>query len=220
VLELEPERDEARLRLAELLAAEHQPAEAVPHFEYLRQKQPKNPALLLGLARCHRLLGDSAEAAKLLDRLLEIAPRDVGALGERGRIYLEMRQPAEAEQWLRKAAELAPYDRDLNYALYLCLQQCGKSRDAEVYRAKLQEIENQLSRLREVTRRIGERPHDPALRHEAGTIFLRSGQAKEGLRWLYSALQEEPQHRPTHRALADYYESIGDKAQAAWHRRQ
>jgi len=51
-------------------------------------------------------------------------------------------------------------------------------------------------------------------------IFLRSGQTKEGLRWLYSALQEKPRYRPTHQVLADYYDSIGDKGQAAWHRRQ
>jgi predicted Zn-dependent protease len=220
VLKLEADHDDARLHLAELLAAEHQPAEAVPLFEQLRQKHPESSAVLLGLARCRRLLGEPLEAGRLLDALLEESPHDVGALTERGRIYLETRQPAEAERWLRMAAGLAPHDRDLTYALYLCLRQGGKTNEAEVYRAKLQEIEGQLSRLREVTRRIPETPHDPALRHEAGVIFLRSGQAKEGLRWLYSALQEEPRYRPTHQVLADYYESIGDKQQAAWHRQQ
>jgi tetratricopeptide (TPR) repeat protein len=218
VVELEPERDLARLRLAELLAAEHQPADAVPHFEHLRQRQPTNPAVLLGLARCRRLLGEPAEAARLLDALLEISPRDVGALGERGRIYLETGQPADAERWLRMAASLAPYDRDVVYALYLFLQQSGKSKEAEGYGAKLQEIETKLGRLRELTRQIAVTPHDPALRHEAGMIFLSSGQAKEGLRWLYSALQEEPRYRPTHQALADYYDGIGEKGQAASHR--
>src|SRR5439155_24567809 len=57
VVELSPEHDSARLRLAELLAAEHQPAEAVPHFERLRQRQPANPPVLLGLARCRALAG-------------------------------------------------------------------------------------------------------------------------------------------------------------------
>src|SRR5262249_25261590 len=45
VVELEPDRDFARLRLAELLASEHQPAEAAPHFERLRQRQPDNPSV-------------------------------------------------------------------------------------------------------------------------------------------------------------------------------
>jgi Tfp pilus assembly protein PilF len=142
----------------------------------------------------------------------------VGALGERGRLYLETGQPADAERWLRVAAGLAPYDRDIIYVLYLCLQQSGKSKEAEGYGAKLQEIDTQLGRLRELTRQVAATPHDPALRHEAGMIFLRSGQAKEGLRWLYSALHEEPRYRPTHQALAEYYESIGEKGQAASHR--
>ena len=51
-----------------------------------------------------------------------------------------------------------------------------------------------------------------------GLIFLQTGQAKEGLRWLNSALQEDPGYRPTHQALMEYYESIGDEEQAAWHR--
>jgi tetratricopeptide (TPR) repeat protein len=220
VLEIEPDCDEARLRLAELLAAENQPAEAVVHFERLRQRQPANPAVLLGLARCRRLLGEPAEAGKLLDTLLEISPQDVGALGERGRVYLDMQQPAEGERWLRKAVSLAPYDRDTVYALYLCLQQRGFAKEADEYKAKLQEIESQLARLRKVTRQITEKPHDPALRHEAGMIFLRSGQAQEGLRWLYSSLQEDPRYGPTHQVLADYYEKLGDKAKADWHRRQ
>jgi tetratricopeptide (TPR) repeat protein len=220
VVDLEPDRDGARLHLAELLTTEHQPAEAVRHLEYLRQKESNNAAVLLGLARCQRLLGQPAEAGKLLDALLAMFPDDVAALGERGKLCMDMGQYAEAERWLQKAVHVAPYDRDTTYALYLCLQQGGKAKQAEVYHAKLQEIESQLARLRELTRRIAETPHDAALRHEAGMIFLQSGQAKEGLRWLYSALQEEPRYRPTHQALGDYYESIGDKGQAAWHRQQ
>jgi Tfp pilus assembly protein PilF len=219
-VELAPERDEARLPLAELLVAENLPAEAIPHFERLRQKQPRNRKVLLGLAHCRRLLGEPEEAGKLLDALLQIFPEDASALAERGRIYLDKRQPAQAERWFRMAVNRAPYDRDSVYALYLCLQQSGKAQEAEEYRTKLKKIESQLSRLREVTRKIVETPHDPALRHEAGMIFLHSGQSQEGLRWLYSALQEEPGYQPAHQALADYYERIGAREKALWHRRQ
>ena len=34
-----------------------------------------------------------------------------------------------------------------------------------------------------------------------------------------AALQADPQHRPTHRALADLYERQGDPAEAEKHRR-
>src|SRR5262249_51797624 len=42
VLELDPGRDDARLRLAELLVHAHQAAEAVEHMEQLYQRQPNN----------------------------------------------------------------------------------------------------------------------------------------------------------------------------------
>ena len=33
-----------------------------------------------------------------------------------------------------------------------------------------------------------------------------------------TALHEDPRHRPTHEALADYYERTGNRAEAALHR--
>jgi Tfp pilus assembly protein PilF len=51
-------------------------------------------------------------------------------------------------------------------------------------------------------------------------ICLGNGQAQEGLRWLSGALQIDPQHGPTHQALADYYEKAGEPDLAARHRQQ
>ena len=50
-----------------------------------------------------------------------------------------------------------------------------------------------------------------------GEIFLKLGNEKEGLRWLYSALQQDPGHRPTHQALRDHFRSKGQPERAAAH---
>ena len=76
-----------------------------------------------------------------------------------------------------------------------------------------------MGRLETLTRQIAQAPNDPDLRCEAGLIFLNNGQEVEGLRWLASALKENPHHGPSHRALADYYERAGDTTRAAEHRR-
>jgi tetratricopeptide (TPR) repeat protein len=220
VIELDPDRDEARLHFAGMLLQAHQPEDALEHFQYLHRRQPENSEVLLGLARCQHLLGRPDDARMLLDTVLNDLPSDAGALSERGRLALEMGQIVEAEDWLRKSLALAPYDRETTYSLYLCLQQRRKVQEAKQYLDKLDDIGATLGHLRELTRRIGATPHDPALRHEAGVIFLRSGQTTEGLRWLQSALQEDPHHGPTHQVLAEHYEQIGDSARAAWHRRQ
>jgi tetratricopeptide (TPR) repeat protein len=214
-----PDRDDARLRLAENLVQTHQPEAALPHLVYLREQQPDNPAILKDLARCKHLLNKPDEARQLLDLVLVASPTDAAALSERGRLAFEQGRLDEAERWLRKALTLTPYDKETTYALQQCLEQHGKKAEAAEVLKRLDHIEKELERLRDLTRQIGESPHDPALRHEAGMIFLRSGQAKEGLRWLASALQEDPQYAPTHQALVEYFESIGDKAQAARHRR-
>ncbi len=47
----------------------------------------------------------------------------------------------------------------------------------------------------------------------------RNGLESEGLRWLESALVEDPRHAPTHRALTDFYARAGDKEKAEQHRK-
>jgi Tfp pilus assembly protein PilF len=59
---------------------------------------------------------------------------------------------------------------------------------------------------------------DPAPRVEAARICMRNGQEQEGLRWLFGALQINPNHQPAHDALADYYERHGDTERARAHR--
>jgi Tfp pilus assembly protein PilF len=51
-------------------------------------------------------------------------------------------------------------------------------------------------------------------------ISLRAGAAEEGLRWLNSALKEDPHYAPAHKALADYYQRHGDFNRAAQHRQK
>jgi Tfp pilus assembly protein PilF len=48
-------------------------------------------------------------------------------------------------------------------------------------------------------------------------ISLRAGAAKEGLRWLQSALHENPRHVGAHKALASYYQKIGEAGRALQH---
>lgn len=217
---LAPERDDVRLRLAEMLVHAHQTEEAQAELERLRERQPGNRSVLLGLARCRHLAGDLTAASHMLDDLLATAPQDAEILSERGRVAQEAGQPEEAERFLRNAVAVAPYDRETAYTLYQCLERQKKTAEAQAVKAKLDEVETQLTRLAELTRQIGDRPHDASLRYEAGMIFFRSGQPKEGVRWLLSALQEDPRFAPAHRSLAEYYQSIGDQHRAQLHQEQ
>jgi tetratricopeptide (TPR) repeat protein len=217
-VELDPENDEARLRLADTLLHLKHADEAIAHYEYLQPRRPGRSAVLLGLARCRRDLGQLQEARNLFDRVILADPHNVGALLDRGRLALQMDLAAEAEEWLHKALRVAPHDREVLYTLSQCLQVRGKTDEARRYRARLEEIEAQLSRLAELTKQITATPHDANLRCEMGQIFLSSGQDQEGLRWLDSALHENPRHAPTHALLAAYYDRQGRPDLAVRHR--
>lgn len=220
----DPENDAARLRLAETLLITGPASAALEHLETVRQRQPGNAAVLLALARSHRQLGQLKEAKLLLGRLLSRLPsgapdRDGVVLGERGRLALDEGEPVQAERWLQQAIALLPYDRQVNYNLYQCLQQQGRTEEACPYRLSLQRMDADLQRLDKLLKEVLRAPNDAALRSEAGVIFLRNGEAEKGLRWLTMALQQDPWHRPTHQALADYYERAGRFDVAAHHRR-
>jgi tetratricopeptide (TPR) repeat protein len=217
-LELSPDRDEDRLRLAELLIKAQQPQEAFRNLELIAHHRPDDPKVLLAQARCLRLLGKPDDACRLLDEVNRLTPEDAAAFTERGRLELAQGRAADAEPWLRKAVALAPFERETVYAMFQCLQQRARAAEAAHYKAELDKNEAALDRLSQLAKQINTTPNDPALRYEAGMIFLNSGQPQEGLRWLASALQVDPGYVPVHQALADYYERMGNRDRASWHR--
>jgi len=226
-LEIEPDNDNVRFHLAQALARSDRAEEAQMHFLDLEQRQPDNPEVLLGLARCQRSLGRVDEARQLLEQVLANDPGSppaprltvfAEALGELGKLELQTGRLVAAENWLRRAAARTPFDRDTLYNLYQCLLQRGKKAEASSYLEKAEKVAADRQRLAELTRAIAANPKDPALRHEAGLICLRNGQEQDGVRWLRSALGEDPMHRPTHRALAEYFQTVGQAQRAAYHR--
>jgi tetratricopeptide (TPR) repeat protein len=203
-VELDPQEDEARLKVAELLLVFHQPDEASSHFTELLSRHPDQGEALLGLARCGAEKGDPAGAVQLLDRLLSLQPEHAGALAERGKIVLDAGSPQEAEPWLRKAAALAPFERETLYTLYRCLTRNGHTREAEECLARIGRIDESRKRLDELKTAILTAPHDASLRCEMGLILLRNGQDREGVRWLQSALREQPGYEAARQALEDH----------------
>jgi tetratricopeptide (TPR) repeat protein len=219
VVDLDPENHEAQLHLGLVLFQMSQPNEAAPHFEELLRRHPEDTDALLGLARCRRDQGQPKEAKTLLDRLLALNSRHVLGLTERGKLALSQGQPAEGENWLKKAVELAPYEREPNYSLCLCLrQQPGKEREVETYSARLKQIEADQGCFRQLLQQMMQTPRDVALRQEIGTLLLRNGQTEDGLGWLRGILQEDPKNAAARQALANYYEHAGNRELAARYR--
>jgi Tfp pilus assembly protein PilF len=196
-LQLDPENDRARLALAEALLTFGQVDAAASEFAVLRERDPSNPVVRLGLADC---------------------PHNAGALRERGRVALEAGEGGDAEHWLRLALTEDPSDRDANHLLGQALRQQGKEDEAREQEATSAQVQTDLMRMGEIlNQELGRRPHDPALRCELGRLCLRYRQDRQALHWLLSAVQQDARYAPAHAALAQYYERTGDQEAARQH---
>jgi tetratricopeptide (TPR) repeat protein len=217
-VDLAPDDESARSHLAIALLEASQPREAAEQFAWLQERRPRDPTVVLGLARCELELGDAEAACRLMDDLLAAQPGNLAALTERGRLALREKRLDQAESLLRRAVAVAPFDYQPTYLLSLCLEQAGKVDEARTVRDRANRIEADVKKMAEAVRRVNVAPRDPAPRLEAGQVLMRNGFQREGLRWLESALEQNPHHRPTHQALADYYAGHGQPAAAARHR--
>jgi tetratricopeptide (TPR) repeat protein len=220
VLELDPKHDGARLHLAQILLRSAKADEALEHFQQLLKLRPKDAEALLGLAQCDIQLDKLDEAAKLLDGLLAQDPKNAQALTERGKVALQTGKVEEGEALLRKALAGDPSDYPASYALAQALLLRGKEEEGQQQLKRLRLLQEDLKRLNELAAKMDDTPHDPALDCEIAMVLLRTGRDKDGIRWLGYALLEDPRHRPSHRALAEYYERTGNKEAAERHRRE
>ena len=75
-----------------------------------------------------------------------------------------------------------------------------------------------LAAFDEVYRRLQQTPNDPNVYYEVALIGLRAGRPHEALHWFQNALQVDPNHAATHRALSGYYHEMGNPILSAQHR--
>jgi tetratricopeptide (TPR) repeat protein len=213
-LELDPEHEEARLGLAVTLINDKNFQEATEHLEYVRQRQPDNLIVQVGLAECREGLGKEEEAAQLLDGVLAVQPQLAIALAARGRIALDQGDLENAETYLRRAIAADPGDPRPRYNLVVVLNQSGKEDEARRCEKELKQVEEDHKRLNEIIMEdLVKRPRDPALHCAVGKLLLRGGQVEEGLRWLQSALSLDSQYAPAREALTEFQNKTRTESQ-------
>src|SRR5262245_9036125 len=222
-LDLDPEKDRGegdrvRLRLSELLLARFRPQEAVAGFELLAERRPDNPEVLLGLARCRIVLGDAEDGIRLLEKLLAAEPNHGKALAELGRALQQQERWQEAADRLRRALKTQPFEKTLVHSLHQCMLKLGDKVEAKQLELRLERIIADERLMAQLMKDVLQSPQDPLLRQQIGEVFLRNEMAEDGLLWLRSALNFDPNYTPALEALAEWWESRGADEKAAPHR--
>lgn len=228
VLELDPQRTEARWWLARALISIGRYNEAYRELEIYGRSHANDAdnqahwiEIQVHRAICLRLMERTEEARNLLDSVLAEQPHHGLALLTRGQMLMSQERYAEAESWLRQAVGVLPYDLKAQNALWECLRQQGKTEEAEAQHERtdaLRDLTNQRSDI--LTRLMQQRPNDPALHCKLGTLYIRLGSPQVGEAWLLSSLRLNEHYVPALEALAKYYQERGDNERAEDYRRQ
>ncbi|MFL5342814.1 MAG: tetratricopeptide repeat protein [Gemmataceae bacterium] len=220
VLELDPDRPATRWRLVVCLLDAGGYAEALPLLERLDRERPDDPEVQMRLARCLYFVDRADQARQMLDAVLERHPDHWLSLRTRGQFANSDGQPERAEAWLRRAARLAPDDYQTQFFLAQALQSQNKP-EAAAQQKLAEETKERAERLGELqSRKLYERPNDPALNCEMGVALMRGGRLKEAEGWLLKAVNLDPKYAPAHAALVELYERQGDHERADEHRQQ
>lgn len=215
-LQLAPRRHDARLLLAGALREQFLYRQALWHYDRCPDEEPQ---ALLGRGICLKALRKEDEARQAFLSLLDKVPDHYEARLALGQLDVFSGGAAEAVGWLEPAAKQKPYEFEVRHALAWALLVAGhKDRAREHFKAaaRIQEAMLQVANLQ---RHADEEPENVELRSRIGKTLLQHGRLSDGLGWLESALQLQPDHRPTHLTLADYYSQQGIPARAAEHRR-
>ena len=237
-LEKQPNYAPALYSLARLLEELKRPEEALPLFRRCAEAAPATaPAARVGEAKCLRLLGKLDEARALLEQTVaagEQAQRDafnlVGfqpdgdpAAFELGKLESSQDNFQAAEKWLRTALAKNPFDLEARYALAVALRGLGRNDEAQAELEHVSQVRRELAKTEEWRTILTAHPDDVEARYNVAMVYLQHQSPRLGLYWLQSVLAYDPDHAPTHRALADYYKAHEDEATAyeelaAYHR--
>jgi tetratricopeptide (TPR) repeat protein len=219
-LELDPGLVPARLRLAELYLEKSNPIEALQHLDLLRKQFTDRPDIKARLGECRFLQGEHEEARRLLEEAVEQLPNDPGVLIHLTKLEMQEGHPDKAEQWVRRALKVDPTDTEAEFTLVAALQSQGRWDEANAALEQYRKDTALLRRVAKVLHEEAEHPStDPDALSELGAAFLRTNE-RAGLYWLHRALRCDPGHQPTHKVLAEHYESKGEPEKAASYRAQ
>jgi tetratricopeptide (TPR) repeat protein len=209
-LSRDPKLDKARFGLAEQLRFNHRFAEADDEYAAYLAQRPDDPLGYLGAGQSALENGNEADAVRLLERALALAPTDSVTLAARATIDLRRGRFESALHNLDLALNSDPFDRGNRYQRMLILTRLGKRAEAEVERRTVERLQKEQDRFVQISRDLHAKPLDPELRTQAACWLMEHGHEEEAVEWANLVLRSDPSHPTVNRLLADFYRKKGE----------
>jgi tetratricopeptide (TPR) repeat protein len=224
VLELRPDHPRALLGVGQIaLAHRGDHAEAEAYLGRYLATDPGHVEARVGLALCRYSRGDLAGARETVQGVLTENPTHPGAALLLGSIEAEAGHDEEAARWLRVAEAGGADLQGVSYQLAQVLRRTGQASESDRYERRFTELRDAQRAVEAATRAAEREPNNADRIYEVGRLYLVAGQPDPAVQWFLKALGQDPAHRPSHAALADYYARQADPraaARAEFHRRK
>lgn len=212
ILAIDSTHPGTRAKLGHLLIEANRVDEALNYLSGLINEQIVTASIQIDYAEALLRSGKSEEAKTALQDAFKMGlgrQERAKASSTRGRIHMEEGKWEAAAADLLVAIEIAPDDSAAHISLSNTLTRLGQLDLADQYRergtALLQSANENFRKIREVLAQIIERPTDPALRTSVGKMMIEQGKVPEGLRWIETALQYDPNYAPALEIVRQYY---------------
>ena len=210
-LQLEPENNEVRLKLAELFyyRAKAIPAlydEALKLLEEARTQQPHNPKAYLIEAMCYKEKGDTTQYLHRLQMVIDQDPEEVKAHLELGYFYQKHLDPLGIDHY-QNALRVDPANAEINYNLGLFYRDLGRSEEAK------EQFQHLVSILHS-----GE--YVANAYYQLGYFAMQEENNKEAVEMFTKAIETDPQFVDAYAARGESYENLAqfDQARADYNR--
>ncbi|MSR58480.1 MAG: tetratricopeptide repeat protein [Planctomycetaceae bacterium] len=204
--------------LGETLVEQKKYQEALPLLQNDDRQDDSAAQHRLLVAQCLLNLGREAESLEIYADIVSQFPENCAALLGLGKAKTWAGQFQEALVDLDRALDLCPRNLDVRYARVQALSLRGDQSRTQTELREISTARASLAKAGELASEILKHPDKLDARVEIGTTLIEYGDRAEGVAWLLSVLQYQPDHQEAHRLLADYYEKEGDHDQAERHR--
>lgn len=196
----QPDANQLRLEWAEchIKLREYEPA-----LEVLKDADESAFKDLL-TARCWLNLGKLDESRSLAVKMLETDhPKKTEALQLNAEIALADGEPPKAAEYLRKAAELDPYNHGVRSQLAQVLGRLGDATGSQEQTKVAEELQKKWQKFSDLQLDAINNQIDATIRYQIGVLAKELGKPELAIVWFKAALAIEPNNRLAANALME-----------------
>lgn len=205
-LAIDPAHGSSALGLGQLLTDTKRTSESIEYLKIAFADPKLQSKAAVPLATSLRSQSQSEEADNVLRQALEQFPDNHAILVERASSLVEKGDFQAAVTLLQPLIDSGTLRREVHYAYATGQRGLGKIDEATKHFEYATTAATALAEANRKITKVSESPEDVELRFQIGNAQLIYGNIEDGILWLQSVLQLNPEHEPTHRLLADYYQ--------------